>query len=168
MAAGFGSCRRFNDAFRNTYRRAPRELRRAGLRGATASGSEEVVLRLAYRPPYDWAHVQAFLATRAVAGVERVDARGYARTVACEGGHALICVRALPGKDALELRVAGAPPAVLLQLSTVARRVFRSASASCWRPTRSSGRCCGRVRVCVFPGPGIRSSARCARYSGSR
>jgi len=28
MAAGFGSCRRFNDAFRHTYRRAPRELRR--------------------------------------------------------------------------------------------------------------------------------------------
>ena len=124
MAAGFGSCRRFNAAFRNTYRRAPRELRRAGLRGATASGSEEVVLRLAYRPPYDWAHVQAFLAARAVAGVERVDARGYARTVACEGGHALIRVRGLPGRDALELRVAGAPPAVLLQLSTVARRVF--------------------------------------------
>jgi len=33
-------------------------------------------------------------------------------------------VRALPGEDALELRVAGAPPAALLQLSTVARRVF--------------------------------------------
>jgi AraC family transcriptional regulator of adaptative response / DNA-3-methyladenine glycosylase II len=124
MAAGFGSCRRFNDAFRNTYRRAPRELRRARLRGARASGTEEVVLRLAYRPPYDWPHVQAFLATRAVAGVERVDARGYARTVACEGGPALIRVRALPGEDALELRVAAAPPAALLQLSTVARRVF--------------------------------------------
>jgi AraC family transcriptional regulator of adaptative response / DNA-3-methyladenine glycosylase II len=124
MAAGFGSSRRFNDAFRNTYRRAPRELRRAGLRGADARGTEEVVLRLAYRPPYDWGHVQAFLATRAVAGVERVDAHGYARTVACEGGHALIRVRALPGEDALELRVAGAPPAALLQLSTVARRVF--------------------------------------------
>jgi AraC family transcriptional regulator of adaptative response / DNA-3-methyladenine glycosylase II len=124
MAAGFGSSRRFNDAFRNTYRRAPRELRRAGLRGARARGSEEVALRLAYRPPYDWAHVQAFLAARAVPGVERVDARGYARTVAWEGRHALICVRALPGEAALELRVAGAPPAALLQLSTVARRVF--------------------------------------------
>jgi AraC family transcriptional regulator of adaptative response / DNA-3-methyladenine glycosylase II len=68
--------------------------------------------------------MQAFLAARAVAGVERVDASGYARTVACEGGHALIRVRALPGEDALELRVAGAPAAALLQLSTVARRVF--------------------------------------------
>ncbi len=124
MAAGFGSCRRFNDAFRNTYRRAPSELRRAGRGGAAARGSEEVVLRLAYRPPYDWDHVWSFLAARAVAGVERVDARGYARILACAGGHALIRVAPLRGEDALELRVAGAPPAALLALSTVARRVF--------------------------------------------
>jgi AraC family transcriptional regulator of adaptative response / DNA-3-methyladenine glycosylase II len=122
LAAGFGSSRRFNDAFRNTYRRPPRELRRAHRRGG-AEG-EEVVLRLAYRPPYDWQHLCEFLRTRAVPGVERVDARGYARTVACEGGHALVCVRALPGEDALELRVAGAPPAALLQLASAARRVF--------------------------------------------
>src|SRR5207237_2961260 len=61
---------------------------------------------------------------RAIPGVERVDERGYARTVACAGGHALICVRALSGEDALELRVRGAPPAALLQLASVARRAF--------------------------------------------
>ena len=124
MAAGFGSCRRFNDAFRSTYRRTPRELRRAGRRAATATGSEEVVLRLAYRPPFDWTHLRDFLAARALAGVERVDARGYARTVACADAHARLCVSAVPGEDALELRVAGAPPAALLQIATVARRVF--------------------------------------------
>src|SRR4029077_8582722 len=127
LAAGFGSSRRFNDAFRNTYRRAPRELRRArapGRDAGAAGGGEEVVLRLAYRPPYDWPHLREFLRARAIPGVERLDARGYARTVACEGGHALVCVRALSGVDALELRVAGAPPAALLQLSSAARRVF--------------------------------------------
>jgi AraC family transcriptional regulator, regulatory protein of adaptative response / DNA-3-methyladenine glycosylase II len=124
LAAGFGSSRRFNDAFRNTYQRSPRDLRRARRRGGADERSEEVVLRLAYRPPYDWNHMREFLAARAVAGVERVDARGYARTVACEGGHALICVATLPGEDALQLRVTGAPPAALLQLSSVARRVF--------------------------------------------
>jgi AraC family transcriptional regulator of adaptative response / DNA-3-methyladenine glycosylase II len=123
MAAGFGSCRRFNAAFRSAYQRAPRDFRKAGRRIAARS-SEDVALRLAYRPPYDWAQVCDFLATRAVPGVERVDARGYARTVACEGGHALICVRALPKVAALELRVTGAPPAALLQISTAARRVF--------------------------------------------
>jgi len=124
LAAGFGSCRRFNDAFRNAYRRSPRELRNARRRGTGAAASEEVVLRLAYRPPYDWAHMQEFLARRALAGVERVDAAGYARTLACPGGHALIAVRALAGADALELRVAGAPPSALLPLACTARRVF--------------------------------------------
>ena len=102
MAAGFGSSRRFNDAFRRTYGRAPRELRNGGCRSGVAGGAEEVVLRLAYRPPYDWDHMRGFLAARAIPGVERVDGRGYARTVACEGGHALVCVRALPGEDALQ------------------------------------------------------------------
>jgi AraC family transcriptional regulator of adaptative response / DNA-3-methyladenine glycosylase II len=124
LAAGFGSSRRFNDAFARTYRRPPRELRRSARHGAGGDTGEEVVLRLAYRPPYDWEHMLQFLATRAVPGVERVDARGYARTVACGGGHASICVNAVPGQDALELRVSGAPPVALLQLSTIARRVF--------------------------------------------
>jgi AraC family transcriptional regulator of adaptative response / DNA-3-methyladenine glycosylase II len=124
MAAGFGSCRRFNDAFRHTYGRAPRELRKTGRRARVTGSAEEVALRLAYRPPYDWAHVRDFLAARALPGVERVDERGYARTVACDGGAAFIQVNALPGEDALELRVSGAPPAALLQLASVARRVF--------------------------------------------
>ena len=124
LAAGFGSSRRFNDAFAKTYRRPPREMRRSSRRGDAADPGQEVVLRLAYRPPYQWAHLLEFLTTRAINGVERVDARGYARTVACDGGHAVIAVNAVPGEDALQLRVAGAPPAALLQLSSIARRVF--------------------------------------------
>jgi AraC family transcriptional regulator of adaptative response / DNA-3-methyladenine glycosylase II len=82
------------------------------------------VLRLACRPPYDWAHMLAFLAQRALTGVERVDASGYTRTLACGGGQALLAVRALAGEEALELRVAGAPPAALALLASAARRVF--------------------------------------------
>jgi AraC family transcriptional regulator of adaptative response / DNA-3-methyladenine glycosylase II len=92
------------------------------------------VLRLADRPPYDWAQVRDFLATRAVPGVERVDARGYARTVvtanqpvggrSADGGHAVVCVRPRDGEHALELRVRGAAPAALYQLSSAARRTF--------------------------------------------
>ncbi len=124
IAAGFGSVRRFNDTFRRTYRRAPRELRRQRRRGLAPDAGDEVALRLAFRPPYDWAHVQEFLAARAVPGVERVDERGYARTVATDGGPAVVCVRPLPGEDALQLRVRGAAPAALFPLSAAARRMF--------------------------------------------
>jgi AraC family transcriptional regulator of adaptative response / DNA-3-methyladenine glycosylase II len=124
LAAGFGSLRRFNDAFRRTYRRAPRELRRQRRGGPGAEAGDGVVLRLAFRPPYDWPQVRDFLAARAVPGVERVDARGYARTVGSDDGHALVCVRAREGEHALELRVRGAAPATLFQLSSAARRTF--------------------------------------------
>jgi AraC family transcriptional regulator of adaptative response / DNA-3-methyladenine glycosylase II len=124
LAAGFGSLRRFNSAFQGTYKRAPRELRRRRRRGLASGGDDELILTLAFRPPYDWTQVRDFLATRAVPGVERVDPRGYARTLAVAGGHAVVCVRAVEGGNALELRVRGAAPAALFQIADAARRVF--------------------------------------------
>lgn len=124
LAAAFGSVRRFNDCFRRTYGWAPRELRRLRRRGATADVGQEVVLRLSFRPPYDWPLVRDELARRAIPGVERIDARGYARTVASDGGHAVVRVRALPGQAALELAARGAAPSLLFQLSSAARRTF--------------------------------------------
>jgi AraC family transcriptional regulator of adaptative response / DNA-3-methyladenine glycosylase II len=124
LAAGYGSIRRFNTAFQQTYARAPRDLRKRPMTEVTDSARDEVVLRLAYRPPYPWDHVRDFFALRALPGVERVDARGYARTVVLDDGHAVVCVRPVECGDALELRVRGAPPAALFQLSSAARRAF--------------------------------------------
>lgn len=67
FAAGFASLRRFNAAFVEHYRLQPTALRREG--GGAAPASR---LRLGYRQPYDVDGVLAFLAPRAVAGVERV------------------------------------------------------------------------------------------------
>src|SRR5204862_2739502 len=50
LASGFGSVRRFNETFRNLFRRPPSALRR---KGVDASARDGVTLRLAYRPPYD-------------------------------------------------------------------------------------------------------------------
>jgi AraC family transcriptional regulator of adaptative response / DNA-3-methyladenine glycosylase II len=123
LAAGFGSIRRFNDAFRGAYELTPQQLRRRR-RSAPAVSGEEVALRMAFRPPYDWEHMRGFLASRALAGVERVDDRGYARTVACGAGHAVVRVSPLAGENTLELRVRGAAPGALFSLSSTARRMF--------------------------------------------
>ena len=123
LAAGFGSLRRFNDAFRKAYRRSPRELRNER-REPVRSGGDEVSLALSYRPPYDWDHLREFLARRATPGVERVDERSYARLIRTDAGHAAIEVQPLAGKDALRLRVHGAPASALFQIATAARRAF--------------------------------------------
>ena len=124
LAAGFGSLRRFNDAFQKAYRRSPRELRRERREPAERGAGDEVSLALAYRPPYDWSHLRDFLSLRATPGVERVASDSYCRLIRTDAGHAMIEVRALSGKDALQLRVQGAPPAALFQIATAARRVF--------------------------------------------
>ncbi len=79
FAAGFASLRRFNAAFMEHYRLQPTALRRSGREGGTAPVSR---LRLGYREPYDVAGVLAFLAPRAVAGVEVVQGRSVTRTLA--------------------------------------------------------------------------------------
>ena len=83
FASGFSSLRRFNDAFSRRYGMPPTRLRRKARDddGRTSGGSETSTLLLAYRPPYDWDGILAFLSARALAGVEHVTPTAYARTV---------------------------------------------------------------------------------------
>src|SRR5262245_10309947 len=124
LAAGFGSLRRFNSVFRKTYKRAPRDLRRRPRSGAGSHPADTVTLKLAFRPPYDFARVLAFLRARAIPGVEEVDVTGYARTVRTGNGEAVVRVGLMDGEHALKLQVTGAVPADLFELSFTARRVF--------------------------------------------
>jgi len=73
--AGFRSLRRFNEVMQAVFRRTPSELRRR--EGAEGPA---IQLRLAYRPPYDWPALAAFLGARAIRGLEAVDTGGYRRT----------------------------------------------------------------------------------------
>jgi AraC family transcriptional regulator, regulatory protein of adaptative response / DNA-3-methyladenine glycosylase II len=122
LASGFGSLRRFNDAFRNTYGRAPRDLRRAR-RGEVVT-DDALRLRLAYRPPYDWSAIHAFLATRAIPGVERVSADSYARSVSVGAKQGWIEVRPVPKVDALELAVHGLGAESLFGIVSRVRQMF--------------------------------------------
>lgn len=79
LAAGFGSVRRFNETFQRLFQRPPGTLRRAK---GTEQSAAAVAIQLAYRPPYDWDAILAFLATRAIPGVEVVADNHYARTIA--------------------------------------------------------------------------------------
>jgi AraC family transcriptional regulator, regulatory protein of adaptative response / DNA-3-methyladenine glycosylase II len=132
FAAGFRSVRRFNDAFRATFRAAPTALRNhrnAGKRGGGARDGEGrvegVTLRLAYDRPLAWAELLAFLAPRATPGVEAVVGDAYLRTFdAGDGAAGTLEVRPLPGDDALALRLDAPAIAPLYGLVQRARRLF--------------------------------------------
>ncbi len=75
-AAGYGSVRRFNAAFRAKFARSPTDVRRA-----RASTDGAVVVRLDFRPPLEWAALLTFLSGRAVPGVEAAGDGTYRRTL---------------------------------------------------------------------------------------
>ena len=82
FASGFSSVRRFNDAFNGRYGMPPTRLRRKATADVAAIvAGRTSTLQLSYRPPYDWSGILAFLRDRALAGVEHVTDRSYARTV---------------------------------------------------------------------------------------
>ncbi|MCC6210864.1 MAG: DNA-3-methyladenine glycosylase 2 [Burkholderiales bacterium] len=81
FASGFGSLRRFNALFRQRYRLRPSQLRRHMKSAPAAAPADALEFELSYRPPYDWPAVSAFLAARAIAGVEEVEAGRYRRSV---------------------------------------------------------------------------------------
>jgi AraC family transcriptional regulator of adaptative response / DNA-3-methyladenine glycosylase II len=121
-ASGFSSLRRFNDAFATRYRMSPTALRKQ--RGFATRGS--LVLRLAYRPPYDIDALLRFFAARRVAGVESVDVatQSLRRTLSLQHrGEALrgwLAGRYVPDRHEFELQVAAS---LLPALGTVLERV---------------------------------------------
>ena len=101
IAAGYGSVRRFNDSFVNTYGRSPRELRRAGA-SPDATGSA-LSVKLPYREPFDWSSLCSFFSARAIPGVEIVRGDGYFRTVRVDGEPGVISLRHENGSVSLSL-----------------------------------------------------------------
>jgi AraC family transcriptional regulator of adaptative response / DNA-3-methyladenine glycosylase II len=124
MASGFGSVRRFNDAVLDNYQRSPSELRRRHSSTRGVECAAEIILRLAYRPPYDWEHLHAFLLSRAIQGVEGADGDGYVRAARTTSGYAVVRVRPAEETNALELKIKGAQPSDLLPLLSSVRRMF--------------------------------------------
>jgi AraC family transcriptional regulator, regulatory protein of adaptative response / DNA-3-methyladenine glycosylase II len=78
FAAGFSSVRQFNETIREVYAATPTRLR--GGRGTGAQGGT-IQLRLAVRTPFAGRPLLAFLATRAVPGVEVTTDTTYARAL---------------------------------------------------------------------------------------
>lgn len=125
FASGFSSLRRFNDAFNARYGMAPTRLRRKATEGAAAIVEHQTsTLQLSHRPPYDWKGMLAFLAARALNGIEYVTDSEYARTVQIGAATGWIRVSQSPTKDALSVEFAHSLTPVLPALLHRVRALF--------------------------------------------
>ena len=121
LASGFGSLRRFNAAFAQANRIAPRELRRHPHTGRDDSLS----LRLSYRPPYDFGSLLTFLRGRALPGIELVDDESYSRVFGPAEAPGWLRLSVWPNEEhALRLQLHCPQPAQMLAVVTRIRRMF--------------------------------------------
>jgi AraC family transcriptional regulator of adaptative response / DNA-3-methyladenine glycosylase II len=99
FAAGFASIRQFNATMREVFASAPGELRERSARARAAApvpSPGTIRLRLAYRLPIDIGRIFAFLAERAIPGVEAVRDGTYSRTINLPNGVGVAALRPAP------------------------------------------------------------------------
>ena len=130
FAAGFKSVRQFNDTVREVYASTPTQLR--GRRGQGSAGGT-IQLRLAVRTPFAGQALLAFLATRAVPGIESVTGATYARSLRLPHGAGTVSLELC---DQAEAGTTAFVPATfrlddLRDLSAAVERVRRLLDADC-------------------------------------
>ena len=126
LASGFNSLRRFNAAFVAGCAMPPTAIRRLQTplpaQGGWQGGG--LSLRLAYRPPFDFALMLAFLAKRAIPGIERITASSYERVTGPLDRSCLIRVTSDSQKSELRLEISNAEPRMITELVKRTRRLF--------------------------------------------
>ena len=119
LASGFGSTRRFNDAFRESYGRTPRELRG---RVSSIQPAAGLTVQLPYRSPFNFSELLRFFAARAIPGVEVVHDNRYLRSISIDGANGIIDLKD-SGQSVL-LTVHGAGTHLLLPITQRIRSIF--------------------------------------------
>lgn len=116
-ACRFGSASELAIVFEDFFRRPVDSVRRPRVSGPGWR------LRLDYRPPYDWRSLVAFLALRAVAGVEQVTLAAYRRAIMEGDAIGWIEARPVADKPCIEVDIvfpdAKAIPRILQRVRTL-------------------------------------------------
>ncbi|GAB3630826.1 Ada metal-binding domain-containing protein [Microbacterium shaanxiense] len=122
FSAGFASIRQCNDTIREVFSLTPTELRaRRKISPVAMPGA--IDLLLPHREPMDAAGIFAWMAARALPGVENTTANSFSRHLRMPGGPAWFEVRQ-DGASALRLRARVAQLGDLAPLVATARRIF--------------------------------------------
>jgi AraC family transcriptional regulator of adaptative response / DNA-3-methyladenine glycosylase II len=97
--AGFLSLRRFNDAFKSRFSKAPSEIRKAKTPGIKESPFTS--LRLSYRPPFHWKSILAYLKRHQIDHIEEIGSDTYIRYFPAQKGMGRVLVENDPKKSCL-------------------------------------------------------------------
>lgn len=129
FAAGFSSLRRFNEAFREKYRLAPRDLRRQVQEQALSPGQDSFTLALGYRPPFRYDLLLAFWEPRLLPGAETLEKGRYTRSLQLKNGEGKritgwFQVQDQPERNRIQVELSASLLPVLPQVLGKIRRLF--------------------------------------------
>ncbi|MDN4480663.1 DNA-3-methyladenine glycosylase 2 family protein [Demequina muriae] len=128
FAAGFHSIRQFNDTVAEVFAMTPSQLRGRARRSEHAQGTADgpapgtITLRLQAREPFRGSDIIAWLAARAIDGLEHAEAGAFSRAVRLSTGAARFT--ASPAADHVHVTATLAHLADLPELLAMLRRLF--------------------------------------------
>lgn len=119
FASGFLSVRRFNDAFKDRFKKAPKDIRRT--RVECSSG---VSLYLSYRPPYDYEGLYQSYKNHRVGNLESFEDGKYTRIAFVGKTLAQVSVSHRPEMNALQLDIETQDPTIIYTIISNVRSMF--------------------------------------------
>jgi AraC family transcriptional regulator of adaptative response / DNA-3-methyladenine glycosylase II len=99
-ASGFASARRLQHNFKKVTGLTPQQIKQS-----KHKQSELISLRLAFRPPFNWQHMQSFLALRVIQGVENITDNSYSRTFVIGSDKGWFRISAIQDKHYLQVEI---------------------------------------------------------------
>lgn len=100
FASGFGSIRRFNDAFLERFKKSPREIRRHRVQEG-----EPLKISLSYRPPFDFAGLLSSYRKHRVGNLEWFEDDKMHRLIKMSGRVGQICISNDAENSALQVEI---------------------------------------------------------------
>lgn len=101
-ASGFASARRLQHNLKKVTGLTPKQIKQ----GKVKSKQDQFIsLKLAFRPPFNWQHMQTFLTLRTIQGVETVTENSYSRTFVMGKHKGWFRVSALQDKHYLKVEI---------------------------------------------------------------
>jgi len=118
-ASGFQSLRRFNDAFRERFKKSPSEIRRH-----KTSNDKGLRLSLAYRPPFDYEGLLRIYKSHQTGGLEWFEGEKMFRVVALNGKVGTVSISNDPEHARLWLDIDFPDPTLIPEIVARTRALF--------------------------------------------
>ena len=118
-ASGFASARRLQHNFKKVTGLTPQQIKQD-----KNKQGQLISLKLAFRPPFNWHHMQTFLALRVIQGVENVTGNCYSRTFVIGKDKGWFRVSAVQDKHYLKVEISLPNIANLTTVLSNIERVF--------------------------------------------